>query len=652
MEVMVMKRFSLNVCVAALALVFGIGAVTAEAQTLERKKSFLESLFQSNKSGKKAIPQKKILFKKKSKKRTIFGNWWNNDDSEIQIISSGNGNRIKQVPLSSWDEDVSEGFGMGNLTYVPEKLVALGGATPPGLKPILSFEVAVFDALADANLGIKVLPAEKQAIVSAYTSAAFHPMWIEAGKPSERAHAVLKILAAAGEEGLTPARYLPPVLTSFTAIDTLNSADPATLARLDLGLTAAVLTYARHASAGQFDPRKLSRYNDIEPEAMDPAMAVKVISWSPFVGSYLEGLHPKHQAYGHMKRELASLRLEETAPELPIVLEDGPRVKLGTADARIPLLRRRLVQLGFQVPPAVIPGQDNVLDQPLSAVLKAFQKSVRLKQTGLLENLTIRLLGKKVDARKSDQLVTNMERLRWLPKTLAPRHVFVNQAAYKVQVFDGLRELWQSRVIVGKPTTQTSVFNDEIETVVFNPSWGIPPSIIAGEYLPKLRSDPGYLDRIGYVVTNSKGQRVQSSNIDWWSYGSAVPYSVQQPPGSKNALGEIKFLFPNKHNIYMHDTPNRNLFAEEARAFSHGCVRVQNPREFAQVLLGWERAKVDANTDSKRSQTVKLRAKVPVYLTYFTAWPDENGKIQYFKDIYERDLTMDKARTTLTVAQR
>ncbi len=250
------------------------------------------------------------------------------------------------------------------------------------------------------------------------------------------------------------------------------------------------------------------------------------------------------------------------------------------------------------------------------------------------------------------QLIANMERLRWLPKTLAPRHVFVNQAAYKVQVFDGPTELWQSRVIVGKPTTQTSVFNDEIETVVFNPSWGIPPSIIAGEYLPKLRNDPGYLDRIGYVVTDSSGQRVRSSNVDWWSYGSAVPFSVQQPPGPKNALGELKFLFPNKHNIYMHDTPNRDLFTEESRAFSHGCVRVQNPREFAQVLLGWERSKIDANTDSKRSQTVKLGHKVPVYITYFTAWPDETGKIQYFKDIYERDLTMGKAMTTLTVAQR
>ncbi len=446
--------------------------------------------------------------------------------------------------------------------------------------------------------------------------------------------------------------YLPSGLPGYDAIDSLASWDLAMLARFDLGMTAAVLTYARHASGGQFDPARLSRYNDIKPESINPDTAIKIISWSPFVESYLAGLHPKHEAYGLMKKELANLRLQETPVEAPIEIVDGPRVKLGKPDPRVILLRQRLAQLAIDVPPAEIIGEDDVLDQALSDTLKAYQKSLRIKQTGQLDSPTVRQLAKKVDARKSDQLIANMERLRWLPKTLGPRHVFVNQAAFKVRVVDAGKDIWQSRVIVGKPNTQTSVFNDEIETVVFNPSWGIPPSIMAGEYLPKLRDDPGYLDRIGYVVTNSKGQRVRSSNVDWWAYGSKVPYSVQQPPGAKNALGELKFLFPNSHHIYMHDTPNRNLFDEDARAFSHGCVRVQNPREFAQILLGWDREKIDANTDSKKSQTVKLDSKVPIYITYFTAWPDETGKIQYFNDMYERDRTMDKARSTLTIAQR
>ena len=158
---------------------------------------------------------------------------------------------------------------------------------------------------------------------------------------------------------------------------------------------------------------------------------------------------------------------------------------------------------------------------------------------------------------------------------------------------DGAKEIWRSRVIVGKPMSQTSAFHDEIETVVFNPSWGVPPSIIANEYLPKLRRDPSYLDREGFKVITQSGKVVPSSSVEWWSYGSKVPFSIQQPPGRKNALGEIKFLFPNSHNIYMHDTPSRNLFDEDVRAFSHGCVRVEDPRKFAEIVAGLPAAEID-----------------------------------------------------------
>ena len=166
------------------------------------------------------------------------------------------------------------------------------------------------------------------------------------------------------------------------------------------------------------------------------------------------------------------------------------------------------------------------------------------------------------------------------------------------------------------------------------------------EYLPKLRRDPRYLDKIGFKVLNSKGEITKSSNVNWASVGSNTVIGVQQPPGGANALGEVKFLFPNKHSIYMHDTPNRNLFREARRNFSHGCVRVENPREFASVLLGWQQDRVDENIDSGESTSVKLEHPIPVHLTYFTAWPDLEGKIQYYSDPYERDLTLLQARTT------
>jgi murein L,D-transpeptidase YcbB/YkuD len=207
-------------------------------------------------------------------------------------------------------------------------------------------------------------------------------------------------------------------------------------------------------------------------------------------------------------------------------------------------------------------------------------------------------------------------------------------------------------VIIGKPVTQTVAFHDRMETVVFNPSWGVPPSIIRNEMLPILRRDPSYLDRLGYRVVARNGQIVRSSGINWSAYGKGVPFSVQQPPSDDNALGEIKFLFPNSHSIYFHDTPARSLFDRSARAFSHGCVRVENPRIFAETLLGLSAEEVAKRIDSGRSQSAKVKADIKVHITYFTAWPDQNGKIVYYDDVYGRDQRMESAFSATAVATR
>jgi L,D-transpeptidase YcbB len=167
-----------------------------------------------------------------------------------------------------------------------------------------------------------------------------------------------------------------------------------------------------------------------------------------------------------------------------------------------------------------------------------------------------------------------------------------------------------------------------------------------------LRRDPSYLDRIGFTVVNQRGRRVKSSSVRWSSYGGRVPFSVMQPPGGDNALGEIKFLFPNAHEIYMHDTPSRRLFSRPVRAFSHGCVRVENPRRLAEIVLGWSAGEIDKAIDSRRSRAVGLQAKLPVYLGYFTAWPDATGNIVYFADVYGRDRTMEQALISPRLALR
>jgi murein L,D-transpeptidase YcbB/YkuD len=247
-----------------------------------------------------------------------------------------------------------------------------------------------------------------------------------------------------------------------------------------------------------------------------------------------------------------------------------------------------------------------------------------------------------------------MERLRWLPKMLGERHVFVNQAAYSLRVVDGGREIWRTKVIVGKPDSQTVAFSDKMETIVFNPSWGVPPSIMKNEMIQRLRRDPGYLDRIGYRILTPDGKKIiRSRSISWWKYSNGkVPYLIQQPPGDDNALGEVKFLFPNAHSIYMHDTPTRNLFENPVRAFSHGCVRVENPRQFAELLLGVDAFNIAERIDSGVSQETPITRETEVHLTYFTAWPGDDGRILYFDDVYGRDQRMARAYSTVAVASR
>jgi murein L,D-transpeptidase YcbB/YkuD len=622
-----MKRLENLFAVSLLALsVLGGGMAEADSPAKKRKPTFFGQLF-----GKQTYRERQ--------ERSLFGR--NNQDD---IGSAGNSSLA-----SNDDPEGDSGYGMGNLRYVAPRLAAVSGAKLDEPRPFEPAAGAIHDQLTGSGPAIQVLPATRTAVIETYRQRQFRPVWIENGALSERGAAVLKLLSAAAEEGLTPAAYLPAALTGFD--QPLPVDDPAAMARLDIDLLAAATRYARDASGGVFDPNKLSRYHDVKTAAVAADAAARVIAYSPYPAQYLMSLHPTHPAYAAMKAALAKLRAEHE-PRTESVIADGPLVKRGGTDARIPLVRQKLAGRGFG--DGVLPaGSDPLLlDAELSVQLRLFQTSSRIKVSGMLGRQTVAALNTGLSRRDEARLVNNMERLRWLPRDLGRRHVFVNQPAFEAEVVENGREVWSTRVIVGKPNTQTYVFHDEMELVVFNPSWGVPQSIIAKEYLPKLRRDPGYLDRMGFKVVNQKGKVVPSRSVRWASYGSRVPYGVQQPPGAKNALGEVKFLFPNTHNIYMHDTPSRELFSEDLRAFSHGCVRVQNPREFAAVLLGWNQEDVAKQIETPKSETVRLKEKIPVHLTYFTAWPDETGRIRYFEDLYGRDKAMQDARSTVAVAQR
>jgi murein L,D-transpeptidase YcbB/YkuD len=237
-----------------------------------------------------------------------------------------------------------------------------------------------------------------------------------------------------------------------------------------------------------------------------------------------------------------------------------------------------------------------------------------------------------------------MERLRWLPSSFGTRYVFLNQPAFEVSYVNGSSAPMTMRAVIGKPDSQTYFFTDRIREVVYNPYWSLPRSIVINEMLPKLWRNPAYLDRLGYEVSNSRGRQVASNAVDWAAVATdQAPIEVRQPPGPRNALGQLKIDFPNKHAIYMHDTPQKHLFAREQRAYSHGCVRLQHPREMAAALLGISVADIDRKIARGETQTERVRGEIPIYLTYFTAWPDAQGIVRYYKDVYGRDAHLAQA---------
>jgi L,D-transpeptidase YcbB len=625
-----MNKLLLKLSVAAIATAVAASAVQAE--TPYRKKGFFESLFGSS------TPRQK------RSKRQLFP-WENRKGDDVNIIYGSDGNSQQYAPgnrsdISFDDPEPIPGLGMGNPAYVAPKQLLLADPSFAKLTAADEQSQAILAELSNLKTQIRAPQDERQPILEFYKKSGFKPLWIKAGAPSERAKALLAFASKTSEDGLDPLAYLPLGLSSFDNIAQQVGTDPQKLAQFDIAMTASALKLARQISGGQFDPNRLSLYNDIKPDRVDASVAMNVLAWSPFPDAYLGNLEPKNPAYAIMKAELAKLRASK-AGTIATKVAEGKPVKLGRTDARIIAVRTRLNELNFGDGSAST--EDDMLDSDLAENLKKFQASAKIKQTGILDAATVKSLNRDDTAANIHRLVDNLERVRWLPKSMGTRYVFVNQAAFEVRVMDSGKQVWRSSVIVGKPLTQTAAFHDEMETVVFNPSWGVPQSIIVNEYLKKLRNDPSYLDREGFKVINQQGKVVSSSSVDWGAYNNNSPLGVQQPPGSDNALGELKFLFPNKHDIYMHDTPTKNLFTQSVRAFSHGCVRVQNPREFAAVVLGWDRAKVDAETDGGISQSIPLSHKIPVHITYFTAWPDSAGKVNYYNDIYGRDEAMEKA---------
>ena len=472
-------------------------------------------------------------------------------------------------------------------------------------------------------------------------------IWVTDDAVNERGRDAIRVLGEAASHGLSPADYAISI-PSASPSEGDAAAHKSELVRFEMALSARVLRYAHDAEAGRINPNKLSGYHDFPEKPFDMVGALKVLSLATDARGWLEARHPDNEAYKALRVELEALN---ASAENDIVVDPKLFLRPGQTNPEfskiLHLVARDLDdEMGGEYGEllARTVGSETYGEE-LVPVVKAAQAKAGLKPDGVIGPRTVAALAGTSKAERVDKVLVALEQLRWLPRDLGETRVFINQPAYTARFIEHGVEKLNMRAVVGKPSNQTSFFYDEIEQVDYNPYWGVPQSIIVNEMLPRLRNDPGYLDRAGYEVTDAKGRHISSSSINWWAYGSKVPFNVRQTPSEANALGELKILFPNKHAIYMHDTPQKELFDRDTRAFSHGCVRLQDPRGMAAAVLG---KSVDYVADklAQGHSTERTSLKIPVYVAYFTAWPDKHGKVEYFADIYERDarvmLAMEK----------
>jgi murein L,D-transpeptidase YcbB/YkuD len=344
----------------------------------------------------------------------------------------------------------------------------------------------------------------------------------------------------------------------------------------------------------------------------------------------LEAYNPPQPEFAALRAELARLRSAEDAETLPAVA-DGALLKPGMSDPRVPVIRERLQLVSATIDP-------ELYDEILVEAVKGFQESAGLRSDGIVGKNTVSAMNSR-GADPVETVLLNMERWRWMPRHLGGFYVRVNVPNYNLDVYRGDAVVYTTRVVVGKAGSQTPIFSDEMENIVVNPYWNVPASIVRNEMLPSIRNGSGLRGYQVYAKVRGKFRAVDPRSLNWRRV-DARSIQVRQPPGARNALGEVKFLFPNQHDVYLHDTPSKSLFEREVRAFSHGCVRVMNPWDFAEALLA-DSDQVSAASLRKQvgggESWVNLDKHIPVHITYFTAWIDESGALQVRDDIYGHD---------------
>jgi len=442
------------------------------------------------------------------------------------------------------------------------------------------------------------------------------------------------------EDGLNPEDYhLPTLLIQKLHIEQSESPEPSLLADYDILLTDSLIRLISHLYFGKVDPENLHpnwrmtrRINDT-----DTIEEIEKTLRSNQLANALKKIRPRLKSYNPMRAALKKYRdIQNAGGWAPI--PEGPILKVGMRDERIPKLRNRLAATGhFQ---GTHTTSDH-FDKELEKALVQFQKTHRLVADGIVGKNTYAALNVPV-SRKIDQLRVNLERCRWSCRKRPEEFMIVDIAGFRMYHYQNFEIKWTSKVQVGKSFRKTPVFNSQIKYIVFNPTWTLPPTILKEDMLPKIKKDPDFLKKMKFEVIDWNGRIVDPSSVNWSAISvDNVPYTFRQSPGPHNALGRIKFIFPNKHFIYLHDSPKRSFYALKDRAFSSGCIRVEKNMELAEILLNdsekWNQQNIRTVIDTLKTEKVNLPKPMPISLFYWTVSYDEKGNIIFKKDIYDRD---------------
>ncbi|MDZ4185868.1 MAG: L,D-transpeptidase family protein [Desulfuromonadales bacterium] len=476
-----------------------------------------------------------------------------------------------------------------------------------------------------------------------YRERQFQPAWSDGRQLSAPAEELLAAIPAAAGEGLDPRNYHLDALNDRSRLF-LTTPTAQLAAELDLLLSDSFMTLASHYLNGCIVPAQVDTAWHIPREEADPLRMLNQALLSGRIGDSLQALLPPDPAYAALRSAWQDLQLVAAVGGWP-QLSFKPPLRPGAVGAEVVALRQRLVASG-DLP--VAEGEGEIFDASLEAAVWRFQSRHGLVTDRIVGPQTLAALNVSAVVRVR-QLAVNLERWRWLPRSLGERHLRVNLPAFHLELFEAGEPVLNMRVIVGRQVRQTPAFVGRMTYLVLNPYWEVTRNLAVLDLLPKIQADGGYLANNGIkVFTRPGGTLLDPAVINWQQLGAGnFPYHLRQDPGPKNALGRIKFIFPNRYTIYLHDTPTPKLFEREQRSFSSGCIRLEKPFDLAQFLLRGtplaSPAALEESLQSASNQTILLPTPIPVYLLYFTAWVETDGTLNFRPDLYQRNLRLDRA---------